>query len=618
MIKKWSNFWIMVLTLTLLAVGWQMVPVHAATTIPGKGTPSANATNILGIYLNTGFSLQPEDQYVVINRSTTLTTATGHSVLDAANLFANDHFQWYQSTNQGVTWAKVDPGNNANLTVTPNQVGTTYYQQSFQYYALTSIGAKTYYSRVAAINAVAEPIPATRLDVTADSNYLYNNQSTEMSTTVNATPTPVNATGKVTWSIDNTDLATIDSTTGIVTANNQGKSGTVTVTGTITNDDGSTRSGTTTIKIGGGLDDQTIDEGKTATFSVQGHFDDDPSKVVWHKVTASGKDTVVATGTAKSYTTPVTTADDDQAKFYAILTIDSTTLTTNKATLNVNINRTPNVSFTSRIEDLTDNTGNTDTTLNNVVYGDSSKITGTVTDNNAHSAMVDADFLIKMPEYVHNTTIKIDGVQHSYGTQNVDNGVYMVISGLSFATIKTHTFEVDFDSLMTTNETFVTQAEIQGNDSNNNDLGTFSGGNLTMVFSDGKLQATSANQVDFGSLTYDDVNHQVMGNVTDGGDLLSFTDRRRERSATTVTLSQETPFSNGSHDLAATLSFDDNGNLIPLSTTSQTVASYAAGEMVKSIGSSNGQSLALKLANAGITPGDYTTTLAWTITEAPQ
>jgi len=622
MSKKWRDLFMMILTVVTLGLGGTQV-AHAATTttIPGKGKPSADATNILGIYMNTGFSLQPDDQYVVVNKSTTLTTATAHSVLDALNLLANDNFQWYTSTDKGVTWSKVTSGFRANLTVTPTAVGTTYYQQSFQYYVgVPTLLTSTYYSRVAAVTAVPSPIPATKLDVTADSNYLYNNQSTAMTTTVDAAPTPVDATGHVTWSIDNTDLATIDSTTGVVTANKNGKSGTVTVTGTMTNDDGSTVSGQTKINIGGGLDDQTVDEGKTASFDIQGNFDADPTSVVWHKVDTAGKDTVVANGTSRSYTTPVTTAADDKAKYYAVLTLGTgsgtDTITTNKATLNVNINRTPNVTFKTSAENLTDNSGNTDNAVTNIMSGDTVKVSGTITENNVNSKLDKGDFMMKVPGNIMNTYLTIDGKNQAYSVASLNGDFYIVASGLDFGTQKTHTFSFDFQSMETTNLNFAADVEIQGYNSSEADIGIFKSGDITLGFIDGQLQAT-AHDVDFGTLTYDNVNQEITGNVVDGDDLLSVTDNRRDKSAMNITLQQETPFSNGSHNLAATLSYDNGNGLLPLSNQAQVVASSANDSSVPSLGTTTGASLKLKLANAAIVPGSYSSTLVWTLTDAP-
>lgn len=622
--KKWQGLLAIMLTVMTLGLGGTQV-VHAATTttIPGKGKPSANATSVLGFYMNTGFSLQPEDQYVVVNKPTTLTTATGHTVLDAINVFANDYFQWYTSTDKGATWTTVNAGIKANLTVTPTTVGTTYYQQSFQYYSgliPPILGTTTYYSRVAAVTAVPSPIPATKLDVTADSNYLYNNQSAVTTTTVDATPTPVNATGHVTWSIDNTSLATIDSTTGVVTANNDGKSGKVTVTGTMTNDDGSTVSGQTVIEIGGGIDDQTVDEGKTATFNILGNFDADPTSVVWHKIDTSGNDTVVANGTSRRYTTPVTTAKNDKEKYYAVLTLGTgsktDTITTNKATLNVNINRTPNVTFKTGVENLTDNAGNTDNAVTNITSGDTVKISGTITENNVNSKLYDGDLMLKVPANIKNTYLTIDGENQAYSVASVNGDTYIVASGLDFETEKTHTFSFKFDSMETKNLNFTADVEIQGYDSSGADLGIFKSGGITLGFIDGQLEAT-AHAVDFGTLTYDNVNQEITGNVADGADLLSVTDNRRDKAAMSITLQQTTPFSNGSHNLAATLSYDNGEELLPLSGEAQVVASSANDSSVPSLGTTTGASLKLKLANAAIVPGSYSSTLVWTITDAP-
>lgn len=629
LVKKISR-WVLSTLTVMLTVGGLVWGLGAMTTsvqaadkpISGKGSPSLAPVGLFGIYMNTGYALQPQNQYTYLNNPKTLTTATAHSILDSINLGGTDHITWYQSIDEGKTWTPVPNGNAADLTVTPKTTGIVYYQQSFEYYLIPPVFLHTYYySNVVSVTTLPAAVNATNLKVTTKDNYLYNNQSTTATTYAEATPTPYNATGTLTWSIDNTNLAKIDPTTGAIIANNAGKSGTVKVTGTMTNDKADPISASTDVKIGGGLDDQTVDKGKTATFSIQGSFGTTPTSVVWHKVDTSNKDTVVSNGTSTTYTTPATTVTDDKAKYYAVINTtvngSSNTITTNKATLNVKVDKTPKVIISSKMENLTNNDSNTDHELTNVMAGDQGKISGTMTDENADSSLAKGVFSITMPGDISNTTLYIDGKQYNYGmpVPDGDGNAAITAKDIDFTSQKQHTFELDFTSNTATNTTFTTHAQLAGTDSSGNSLDTYNGEGLTIDFVDGLLHADASN-VDFGTLTYADVGEQITGTV-DGNYLLKVADNRRDKTAQVITLRENSPFNNGSHDLAATLSFDNNGTMTPLNTADQQIASTKSDATVPSIGPNNGQNLKLQLANAAIQKGSYTTTLDWTITSAP-
>ncbi|MFD1472773.1 WxL domain-containing protein [Companilactobacillus mishanensis] len=604
------------------------VDVHAATSIPGKGSPSLPPIGLFGIYMNDGFSLQPESQYTFKDNPKTLTTATAHSVLSNLNVLGHDHFQWYQSTDQGKTWTTVDnDGTSATLEVTPKTVGVVYYQQSFKYY-LTFIGSlavPTYYSNVVSVTTLPDPVEATKLDVTTDTDYLYNNQPVAATTHAHGTPTPANSTGNITWALDETDadLATIDKTTGEITANNDNKSGTITVTGTMHNNNATTVKGSAKVKIGGGLDDQTVDEGKTATFDIQGDFGATPDSITWHKVDASGNDTVISdAANKKSYTTPATSANDDKSKFYAVVeaTVDghSNTITTNKATLNVNINKTPDVSINSKIQDMTDNTGNTEQAATNIQDGDDVKITGKITDANKNSKLSTGNIMIQVPDNIKNTYLYVDGVSQQYSVGQMNGVSYIIAPGLNFSANKTHNYEFDFTSTEKSNTSFHSLTQVQGYDSSGADLGIFNGNELKMIFTDGSVQL-EANDVDFGTLTYENVGKSVDGIVKNNDNLLNVTDNRRDKSARSITLKQDTLFMNGTKKLKAILSFNDgSGNTpTPITEEATTVASSSDDAAIPSVGSKNGQGLELMLSNQAIQTGTYTSTLNWTITDAP-
>jgi len=609
----------------------------AEAAVTGYGTPTPDISSFLFWYTGTGFRLQPQDEYTAAGTSKTLTTGVGYSFLDTFfNPLAYNHYQWYQSTDSGASWQSIKGATSSSLTVTPTKPGTTYYQERFGYYLFIPpvLQSMYYYSRVASVTALGDPVNATSLSVKADDNYLYNNQANAATTNVHATPTPANATGNVTWSSSNPSLASVDKDDGTVTANKDGKSGTVTITGTIKNDDGTTKSGPVDIKIGGGLDDQTVDAGKTAPFKVQGTFPSAPKSVVWYrKAPGSSSATKVASGTSLTYTTPTTTSADDGASYYADVTIasdsNSKTITTNTANLNVMFSTSPKVSITSKITDLTDNTGNTDTYLSNIVAGDKVEVTGTITDSNPDSTLKSGKLKFKVPYGVENTSIILDGrsVTNIATPEVNDSGGYdyYLIPGdvtnperIDFSGKQTHTYQIDFQSTEVTNTDFTTNVQMIGYDAKSSMLDIYQSQDLSMNFSANTLTAKAGN-VTFGSLSYANVNQDIEGQVEGGGDLLAISDDRRTKTGTTITLSQATPFrtSDGSHTLHATLSYSNGSSAMPLTDKAQTVQYSGPGIKVGSLSSDHGQKLLLNMASQAIYTGSYSSTLDWTITMAP-
>lgn len=596
---------------------------HAETTIQVKNPPSPAPIGMLGIYINTGFSLQPDDNYTYVKHAKMLTTATAHSIVDVFNPMASDHFQWAQTVDEGKTWTDVDGANQADLTITPESVGTVYYQQRFRYYAgVPLFWPSTYYSHVAALTTLPAPVPATALSVKTDNDYLYNNQEGQK-TYVHATPTPANATGSLSWSSSDEQLATVKST-GEVTANTSGNKGTAFITGTMTNDDGTKVSQKVAIEIGGGIDDQTVNEGQSATFQVRGNFDQAPNSVTWHRVDGHG-DKVISQGNQLSYTLAATQQADDQAQYYAVVTVkmkgaSDQTITTNRARLTVIPNRTPMVKIDNTIENLTNASGNTPTQLANVVDGDVCRIDSTVTDTNLASTLVEGDYMVKLPSDVTNTVITVDGQKAYYYPVSDESDTIIVASGQSFVGHKQHKFSIEFMTHKTQGLSYTTSVQLMGyaDTKRNKDLGTYSGNKVGLNFTDGNLHL-AANDVDFGRIAMEDLGKVFPGKVAGGGDLLDVTDYRRKKEDTKIDLSQTAPFSSGLTHLNASLGYDSGKGapLRPLSSVPQEVTTIPAGTIAFAIGGNQGQNLAVKVADGGFTPGRYTSQILWTVVSAP-
>ncbi|NLR10641.1 MULTISPECIES: Ig-like domain-containing protein [Lactobacillaceae] len=600
--------------------------VARAATVQTMQTPSPAPVGALGLYLNTGFNLQPADSYTFVGHKKILTTSVVRSVAESLIIWPPAKIQWFQQSDDMISATKIDGATSADLTVTPQKQGTVYYQQ--QYHYLGWIKPQDRYSRIAKLTTSPDPVAAESLAVRTDNGYLYNNQKDAQQTYVHATPTPVDATGDLTWSSSDPSLATVSKTTGEVTANNSGKAGIVKITGTMTNPDGKASvSAETSITIGGGLDSQTVDEGQPATFKILGKLDQTPDQVVWHRVDSAGKDTVVSDQTAITYTVPPTTLKDNQNQYYANIKVKSEDkekeITTNRARLNVKLSTAPNVSIVNTIDNLSNyfalsspaSTGSV-----NFRSGEECQVVGTISDRNMASKLSKGDFTITLPQGVSEVAIKVDDQAVSYDVKSNDTDNTYSVSGQSLRDKKPHIVEATFTLSNLAKGRYATGFKLSGYDdqSPSQSVGTFSGNEVTMNLTDGKIDAT-ANNVDFGRLTSDNLGQELSGKVVGGGELLDVTDNREHKSETHVALRQVTPLRNGQRDLDAEMSFNPgNGEkLKTLSTKDQDVLTTKEGESLPSIGSAQGQGLMLKVTAGDVQPGTYTTQLIWSIVTGP-
>lgn len=603
-------------------------------------TPSADPLKIFGTYWTSGYTLQPTSQYTYLNQKVTLNSNAYTTLFDNLSSIYSYSYQWYMSKD-GINWGNPSDLKFANITLDASEVGTRYYQSTYTRGKLLSNNRSGYYSKMASVTVYPTPKDATSVSVSVDDDYLYNNQENAATTYAHATPDPYDSTAALSWSIDQTDLATIDKNSGLVTANTNGKSGTVKVTATMTNSDGSTVSGSKNITIGGGLDDQTVNEGKTATFKIQGNFDSTPDSITWHKI-QNNKDTTIQNANDLSYTTPDTVYTDDKSQFYAVIKLTqtgsdgnptTTTITTNKATLNVIPNTVPKVILNSNVYNNTFEDHNADDTeLNNVVSGDKLTVRGTANDENPNSVMAAGAIKIKLPNNMTKddnghpvvNDVKVDGqATDDYFVSTMvgdDSTYYLTLFNLDFTKNKTHSYQFDFDVSGNDNFDFTTTPSLTGQDSAENAIdGTYEGNSLTIHFTDNKLSA-QAHDVDYGTLKYSDVGKPQSGTI-DGqtaSDILSVTDKRRDKSPAKVYLSQTAQFTSNGTKLPSELRYYfGDGSYQTISDQATLLSDSVDGSAVNSVPNNTVQGLRLYIYNAPITYGSYSSTLDWTIEDTP-
>jgi len=609
-------------------------------------TPTKPPKKVLGIWMTNGYGLQPNsDYYTVVDSPVTLKTDAGRSVWNAiAGVFDGDHFRWSQSTD-GKNWTAVsegDGGYKKNFTVTPTKVGTVWYQLDTQYYNyLTGWLLKTHiYSNVAAVHTLSEAVNATTLTVTSDDDYLYNTSDQLSNTTyAHAMPDPANSTGNITWSIDDPTLATIDDN-GLVTANSNGLSGTVTVKATFTNNDDSEIYGYVKIKIGGGLDDQTVDSGDAATFTLLGKTggtgdgDDEDNgtgtvTVDWYKYAPGAtKGVLVSSGDATSYTTPTTTMADDGSYFQAIITLStskgSKTITSNKAKLTVIPANNPNINITNKLtNDTYQQNDNTDQHLLDSTSNDSITYHDNLTNQSSDGVLKNGYYVIPMLPNTKVNSVKLgDQVLTSDDYQIIADpdtaADDLVINIGNFSTNESKDLEVNTTvPNISSKNNFKFTPYVYGT----NYDGTVYRNDGTDEEIDYITNKISPNvqDIDFGTVSAfsKDTLKYRPDNLNSPNSIVNVDDERRDKKALKVYVTQNSAMTNDNGDvLPASLRYYSDGTYSDVLNNKTQIDQTDDGTALKSINWKKEDGLLLHINDNYLKAGKYTTTLNWSFEDS--
>ena len=657
MMRKFKKRWLLILVfISILSASsfnrhYKEVGAQEEDTtevVPYK-KPSGDATKFLGIWLTSGFNLQPASEtYLEVGQTKTISGNAGRSmVMYALTIgYTSKKYQWYKSTD-GKTWSK-DTSSSAKkktLSITPSEVGKTYYQLEV-YWQMPIINTKAsyLYSNVATVNAVPEPVNATGVEVTAADDYLYNssNDLVNTETTAHAHPDPANFTGTVSWSVDNENLATIDKETGEIEANTSRLSGVVRVTATLHNPNGSTISNFKDITIGGGLEDQTVNAGKTATFDLRGNIgdlddnDDDGENnnnytVKWYKedpITHTREQIQKDDPQALSYTTPKTTLDDDGTLFLAIIQIKyagkTYSYTTNDAFLHVKPEGGPNISITNTMENSTFNDGtNTDNMLFGVNNGDQVVYHDTLKNNTTGGRLNDATYTLPLKNGTTVKSVKIDGAEtdnYKLSSNSTTNATDLVISGLAFNINESHTIDVETEVAgIDKKDSFDSIPYITGKDDDGIAYQKIGNQNIINYTLD-TVAIKNANDIDYGTL------NSVMSEGTLNrpdelnlpNNLVDIEDTRRNKKSVVLNVEQVGEFKNQSSSevLSGHLRFYNGKTYYDLLNNPVSVYQTENDEPLNSQGWGRDEGILLYMDSKVNTAGTYSTTLNWEIKDS--
>jgi len=596
-----------------------------------KFKPNAPPRKFLGIWMTNGYGLQPAaDSYTSVDVPITIRAKAGRSIWSVLfGALDSPHFRWWKTTD-GMLWTKVaeaDNGYKRNFTITPTEVGTTWYQLDTQYYVISALQTNIY-SQVAAVHTLPDPIVANDLNVTVDDDYLYNTSDNFSNTTyAHATPEPAYATGEVTWDISDTSLATIDED-GEITANSKGLVGEVLALATWTNAiDGSKIYGSVPVEIGNGIDDQTVKSGETATFFLRGNTggdgeDDDAGTLTieWFKngkSVSKGADNV-------SYTTDPTTMADDQSDIQAVLSfkkgiLPATKKKTNFAKLTVLPLDDPDIIITNQITNETYvHDKNTDNHLLNATNGDSITYRDILNNQSTEGSLMNANYVIPLKSGTKVNSVKIDGTV-------IDADNYEIISNSDTQTDDLVIKIGDIAAQATKNlEVNTTVTNITGADYINftpyvygdNHTGTTYqqfGTKETIDYISNVIHSNVQN-IDFGTITPYSKNTLLhRPNASNNpNNIVNIDDQRRSKDPMTVFVSQEVDFVNDNGDiLPADLRYYKNDNYQSIYGNKTPIATSLDGSNLSSIAWEKAEGILLHINDNLMPVGKYSTTLTW-------
>lgn len=651
--KRWLIVLVFVAILSFTAPGKRTREVRAedaeTTEVSPYKEPTGDVRKFLGIWMTSGYSLQPNaDSYVVVDNPTTLYTDQGRSFLTAlGTLLLSAKYQWFESTD-GKTWSKItkkNGGTSKNLTLKPTEVGTKWYQQRTAWYVQISdwdpgLLDPTIYSKVAAVHAVPEPTDATDMKVTTDDDYIYNSKNDIVSTETyaRADVTPSNFTGTITWSVDNPSLATIDENTGLISANTDRRSGILTVTATAHNPIGEDIQRSTTLLVGGGLENQTVKAGKKATFDLRGNVgemdeDEDSNYTVkWYKEDpiTHYRTQLDVDSKALSITTPATTLNDDGTLYLAIISVKMAgktySYTTNDAFLYVTPEGGPDVELKNTLTNQTfDDGNNTSKMLFGVNNGDAVSYTDTVTNNSTSGTLNDATYVLPLRKGTKVTSVKVDGKDvdpdnYEMKENSTTDSTDLLISGLNFKIKESH--QIDVETIVdgvTQKGQFESIPYIYGKDDDGENYQKV-GRQMMLNYTMDTVVITDARDIDYGKINsitsksylarQDELN--LPNNV------IEIEDTRRNKTPVRLLVSQEKEFTNGNGDtLSGHLRFyDSNGSSQSLLTDSVQVAATKTNEALGSLGWEKESGILLYMDSKWNAAGQYSTKVNWVVEDS--
>ncbi|MFD1471038.1 hypothetical protein [Companilactobacillus mishanensis] len=532
----------------------------------------------MGIVYDSGFLVQPKPLYSVGKgeeisiRSRFIESVWGRlkGVLILKDVVPN--YRWYTSTKpkDKKSWKRVSSGEPSHkhhdYTFSSTKEGKYYYfVRAYSAGLLGIIGNTHYDSKIAEVEVVDKPIKAKGFSARVEHDYIFNSKNTDNVTYAHGTTVPGNATGNITWEGDNESVAKVNRDTGEIQGNEIGAEGVVNITGTFTGAEGTIMKDKTKVTVGGGLNDVTVDQGKTAYFEVKGM---DPKTLPkdyttkWFQVDTKGRSEKISDKGERdlSLTLKHVKKEWNNYQYYCEFTtgnmVTNFHFKTNKARLYVNMGGTPKIEVKTSIQDLTyQDKNNYDKAVHEVIKGDELLFESELTNDDPKRELKFGKY--KLP--LHSSTklsdikeVKLDGKVLDNKDFKINSDYQLEVGGFEFTESQAkHVVSVKL-VVTGTNEkgNFITTPFVTGQSGNPNggsqseEDGYMKVGNNVIIHFRTNSIKLSANNIMFGRhhlFQKDKVyNRENFNDIRDS--VMSVDDQRREKSHYTLYVTQETPF----------------------------------------------------------------------------
>jgi len=630
----------------LCAVESQEIRVMGADDPRWKWQPDVGAYSVL----NGGFTTPPQPKYsVILGKSVTITTASARPIWEAVDPFPHITHEWYESTD-GKTWSS--SGNTSNLVILGKKIGTTRYQLHDRYFQKVLFWGKVYdnnyYSNVITVYVTKGKVKATSAEINFDQDYLLNSENTYFTgkTFAHADLTPSDSTSTAKWYSSDSSIATVDETTGEITANHNGKSGSVIIGAVINNGDSNPVITAKKITVGGGLSDQDAIYTGKATFrllSMDNSGVSDKIKVQWIRIKKDGT-RVNLTNQANPYAYTIDNVSQDNVgdSYQAEITINpkskhSESFQTNPAKLNVTIPVDPNVKLDSKFY----KTGSNNTVGNvlngikpddKIIYSIDLKNVGYQDFNNSYLTLdlpkgMKINYIVTGADSVHSKILDRKEYDISSNLINGSQTLKIKINNFSIFESKNIGIDTTIDSI-DSGTSFSTKPYFSGLETknHNNEYGTKPNSQtLTMNFAG---QATGESTAQIGEVTphFNDIQFEPLVNsqgdiidhrtndTNDPNYIATFDDKRtNNKPAMFVYLKQKTPLMNGNHKIDGQLLFYRKDKSPEPIDSGVEVEESQNGQNLAPIKWDRNSGLLLYLKSCNVPTGKYQATLDWTI-----
>ena len=299
----------------------------------------------------------------------------------------------------------------------------------------------------------------------------------------------------------------------------------------------------------------------------------------------------------------------------------TTTVTTNKANLSVRKNVVPDISINNTIFNSSYEDHNSENTIiNNVAENDKVIHRITVKDSNLNSALTRAEIQIKLPKtsVIDNVKVNNQDFTDYISVSDPDNNQSTILTLRNLNFVTTKDFAIEINSTVGKNEilSFNSNVSVNGYDTDDNLLGQYlPAQSLQLNFADNSINLQA------NDWSYKTINSYTTDTLLDRDKIesshLEVDDKRRNKQALTLYLSQKNPFKSDGKVLNSEMRYyPQDGSYEVLNENGTLVSETVNGQRLDSVAWQEHEGPKLYISDGVHEAGNYTTQLEWSLVES--